>query len=127
MDASGAPPAIIRMIGSTLVLKVELLRCNASADITRMALTIYLLTVCSYLRMVRAYAERTDEQICFGFHVSLPSSTTAEEIQHALAALSVAYRTCARETSVLLHDATAKLYLAARNLSTTNDQPIKEN
>jgi len=128
LDASGAPPASIRMNGNSLVLSVELLRCNATADIARQALAIYLLTASCSLRMIRAYAEHTDDQICFGFHVSLPSCPAPEEIQHALAALSVAYRTCARETAVLLHGAAAKHYLAACNTSTTDDhQHDKEN
>ena len=127
LDASGAPPANIRMIKNSFVVSVDLLRCNATADISRQALATYLLTASYSLRMVRAYAERTDEQICFGFHVSLPSTPVSEEIQHALAALSVAYRTCAQESSVLLHDAAAQLYLTARNPSTTDDQPDKEN
>jgi hypothetical protein len=127
LDASGAPPANIRMNENSLVVSVDLLRCNAAADITRQALAIYLLTASYSLRMVRACAERADEQICFGFHVSLPFTPVVEEIQHALAALSVAYRTCAQETSVLLHDAAAQLYLTARNPSTIDDQPDKEN
>ncbi|MGD0293337.1 MAG: hypothetical protein ABSB30_05740 [Terracidiphilus sp.] len=128
LDASAAPPASIRMKGNCLALSVELLRCNATADITRQALAIFLLTASCSLRMVRAYAEHADEQICFGFLVSLPSSPATEEIQHALAALSVAFRVCARETNVLLHSAAATHYLAARNPSITDDhQHKKEN
>jgi hypothetical protein len=127
LDATGAPPASIRMIGNCLVLSVELLRCNATADISRLALATYLLTASSSLRMVRAYAEHADDQICFGFHVCLPSNPIEEEIHHSLAALSVAYRMCARESSVLLHSAAASQYLAARNPSTTDDQHNKEN
>jgi hypothetical protein len=106
---------------------VELLRCTVSAEITRLALATYLLTASCSLRMVSAYAEPADDQICFGFHVCLPSSPIAEEIHHSLAALSVAYQTCARETSVLLHSAAATQYLAARDPSTNDPQPDKEN
>jgi hypothetical protein len=128
LDANAAPPASIRMRGNCLVLSVELLRGYASEDRTHQALAVYILAASSSLRMVRAHAERADGEISYGFHVSLPSSPAAEEIQHALAALSVAYRTCARETSVLLHDAAALQYLAARNPSTTEDrQSEKEN
>jgi hypothetical protein len=128
LDASGAPPASIRLIGNSLDLSVELLRCNAAADITRQALVTFLLTASCNLRMVRAIAAHADEHICFGFHVSLPSCPATEEIHHALAALSVAYRMCARETNVLLHGAAAQLCMAARNSSTTDDhQPDKEN
>ncbi len=128
LDASAAPPAGIRMNGSGLEFSVELLRCDAAAEITRQALAVYLLTVSGSLRMARAYAARAGEQMSFGLHVSLPSTPAAEEIQHALAALSVAYRMCAREANVLLHDAAARHYLAARNPSTKDDQqPEKEN
>jgi hypothetical protein len=128
LDASAAPPARIRMNGSNLELSVELLRCDAAAEITRQALTLYLLTASSSLRMARAYAAHADGQISFGFLVSLPSTPAAEEIQHALSALSVAYRMCARETHVLLHSAAARHYLAARNPSTTDDNNFeKEN
>jgi hypothetical protein len=128
LDASGAPPASIRWSGNSLMLSVELLRCNASEDITRQALAIYLLTASCSFRLVRAFAELADEQTCFGFLVCLPSYPAVEEIQHALAALSVAFRMCARETNVLLHNAAARHYLAARNPSTTDDhQPVKEN
>jgi hypothetical protein len=121
LDASAAPPAGIRMNGSALELSVELLRCDASAEITRQALSLYLLSACGSLRMARAYAVHADGQIRFGFLVSLPSSPAAEEIQHALSALSVAYRMCAREANVLLHGAAARHYLAARTTSSTDD------
>jgi hypothetical protein len=128
LDANAAPPAHIRMNGSNVELSVELLRCDTSAEITRQALTLYLLTASSSLRMARTYAVHADGQISFGFLVSLPSAPAAEEIHHALSALSVAYRMCARETHVLLHSAAARHYLAARNPSTTNDNNFeKEN
>jgi hypothetical protein len=128
LDAGAAPPASIRMIGSTLEFRVELLRCNASEDITRQALALYLLTANSSLRMARACAAHADGQISYGFHVSLPSSPATEEVQHALSALSVAYRMCAREANVLLHGAAAQHYMTARNLSSTEDNNFeKEN
>ena len=49
-----------------------------------------------------------------------PAAPDSEEVNHGLAALSVAWRMCAREASVLLHEAAARCYLAARDLSTTN-------
>jgi hypothetical protein len=128
LDASAAPPASIRMNENGLEFSVELLRCDAAAEFTRQALALYLLTVSSSLRMARAYTSHAGEQMSFGFLVSLPSSQAAEEIQHALSALSVAFRMCAREANVLLHGAAARHYLAARNPSTTDDNNLeKEN
>jgi hypothetical protein len=128
LDASAAPPARIRMNGSGLEMSVELLRCDAAAEITRQALALYLLSVSGSLRMARAFASHAGGQISFGFLVSLPSTPFAEEIHHALSALSVAYRMCAREANVLLHIAAARHYLAARNSSTTDDNNLeKEN
>jgi hypothetical protein len=128
LDAASAPPATIRLTESGVVASVELVRSEMSAENTRRALAVFLLTTSSVLRMARAYAVKTDEQMCCGFQVGLPHAPAAEEIDDALAALSVAHRNCARETSVLLNDLAARRYLSAREYSTTEDhQPEKEN
>jgi hypothetical protein len=128
LDAQAAPPAGIRINGSNLELSVELLRCGSPASASRHALALFLLTATSALRMVRAYAARAEDQESFGLQVSLPSSAASVEIDHALAALSIAYRMCAREAAVLLQAAAAHHYLAARDHSTTeNHQTKKEN
>jgi hypothetical protein len=128
LDAQAAPPAGIRINGSNLELSVELLRCGEPANASRHALALFLLTATSALRMVRAYAARAEDQESYGLQVSLPSSAASAEIDHALAALSIAYRMCAREAAVLLKDAAAVHYLAARDQSTTdNHQTEKEN
>ena len=128
LNAQAAPPAGILISGSNLELSVELLRCGAPADASRRALALFLLTATSALRMVRAYAARAENQESYGLQVSLPSSAASAEIDHALAALSIAYRMCAREAAVLLQAAAAHHYLAARDRSTTdNHQTEKEN
>ena len=128
LDAASAPPATIKLTENGVVASVELVRSKATAETTRQALAVFLLTTSSVLRMARAYAVKTDEQMSFGFQVGLPHAPAAEEIDDALAALSVAYRNCARETSVLLNDLAARSYLSAREDSTTEDhQPEKEN
>ena len=128
LDAHAAPPGGIRINGSNLELSVELLRCGAPANASRHALALFLLTATSALRMVRAYAAAAEDQESFGLQVSLPSSAACAEIDHALAALSIAYRMCAREAAVLLQAASAHRYLAARDRSTTdNHQTEKEN
>jgi hypothetical protein len=125
LAADSAPPARIRMTENGLDLSVELIRANA-AEVCRHALAVFLLTISSALRLARAYAAAADGQHSFGFQVNLPAAPAAEEIDHALAALSIAYRMCARETSVLLNEAAARCYLAARDLSTTNDHQHEE-
>ena len=120
LDAKSAPPARIRMTESGLDMSVELVRANQAAEPCRQALAVFLLTVSSALRMARAWTATADGQESFGFQVSLPAAPDPEEVNHGLAALSVAWRMCAREASVLLHEAAARCYLAARDLSTTN-------
>jgi len=118
LDACSAPPASIRMIASGVVLSVEMARVSMSADASRQAMAVFLLTASSALRLVRAFAEQADVQKTFGFKVFLPPEPLTEEIEHGLAALSIAYQMCAHEASVLLDEAAARCYLAARNTPT---------
>ena len=126
LDATSAPPAAIRMTQSGVRLSVELVRCNAPAEISRRALAIFLLTATGALRMVRACAEEPEGGLACGIEVDLPAAPAAEEIGHALAALSVAHRMCARESTVLLNQAAAQCYLAARDLSTLNENQSEQ-
>ena len=126
LDAKSATPARIRMTEDGLDLRVELLGSNAAAEASRQALAVFLLTISGGLRMARAYAMEADGQKSFGFQVWLPATPASEEIDHALAALSIAHRICARETSVLLDEAAARCYLVARDLSTTNEPQHQE-
>jgi len=122
LDADSAPPARIRMTESGVELSVELARWNAATEASRRALAVFLLTASGALRMARACAVDADGQTGFGLQVGLPAAPAVEEIDHALAALSIAHRMCAREANVLLNDAAARCYLAAREDS-TNHQP----
>ena len=128
LDASSAPPARITMSGSGVVLGVELVRANMAEESTRQALAVFLLTASGLLRLARAFAEEENAQTSYGFQVCLTATPALEEIDHGLAALSIAYRTCAREANALLSDAVARCYMATRGVSTTNDhQPEEEN
>jgi hypothetical protein len=128
LGAESAPPARIRMNENSLVLSVELVRSSAAAEVSRQALAVFLLTASSALRLARAYEIEADGQQSFGFQVNLPAAPAPEEIDHALAALSIACRVCAREASVLLDEAAARSYLAARDVPHRNDpQEEKEN
>jgi hypothetical protein len=121
LDATSSSPARIRNTERGVELYSELVRSNTTEEISKRALTLFLLTATSTLRFVRAYSEGTDDGFSFGIQVNLPCDPAIEEINHALAALSIAHRMCARETTVLLNEAAARCYLAARNLPTTND------
>jgi hypothetical protein len=127
LDAVSAPPARIAAIDGQLMFGVELARCTAAAEATRQALAIFLLTASGALRLARAHAVEADGEWSFGFQVCLPGAAVTEEIDHALAALSIAHRMCARESSVLLDEAAARCYMAARDLPPTHDQEEMEN
>jgi hypothetical protein len=128
IEADSAPPARITMNEHGLVFSVELVRSNAASEVTQQALTVFLLTASSALRLVRARAVEGDGQRSFGFQVCLRAAPAAEEIDHAMAALSIAYRNCARETNVLLNETAARCYLTARDVPTTHNQKeVKEN
>lgn len=121
LDADSAPPARIKANEQGLLFSVELARANVAAQVSRDALTEFLLSAGSIVRMARAHAADVDGQRSFGLEVRLPCTATAAEIDHALAALSVACRMCAREANVLLDETAARCYLAVRNVSTTHN------
>jgi hypothetical protein len=128
LDAVSAPPARVRRDENGIAITVELIRSSAMAEVSQRALAIFLLTAGSALRMVRAHATGADDLRSLGFQVSLAPSAVAEEIDHALAALSIAHRMCAREANVLLDKAAARCYLGARDLPTNhNHEQHKEN
>jgi hypothetical protein len=123
LDADSAAPARVAMIENDLVFSTELVRCAART--ARKSLALFLLTASGALRLARAYAVQAESEWSFGFQVCLPSAPAAEEIDHAMAALSFAHRICARESNVLLDEAAARSYLAARDFA-TNHQPQEE-
>jgi hypothetical protein len=128
LGADSAPPARIRMNEHGLAFSVELVRSAAGAELPGEALAVFLLTAGAALRLARAHALEMDGQRSFGFQVSLPAGAAVEEIDHALAALSIAYRMCAREANVLLEEAAARCYLTARGFPTIHDlEHEKEN
>jgi hypothetical protein len=128
LDAESLPPARIRAAGGGLVVNVEIARLNAATGAARQSLAVFLLTATGALRLVRAYGVQREEQEVFGLQVGMPSAPVMEEIDHSLAALSFAYRVCAREASLLLNEAAARCYLAARDFSPNYpDTEEKEN
>ncbi len=120
LDAEGARPASLRLSDRDLEANVELFRSKAPSTAVRRALAAFLLSASGALCMVRAYSESAGDQELYGFQVSLSKAPAPEEVQDALAALSIAHRICAREANVLLTETAAQQYLAARCFSTAN-------
>lgn len=114
LESEAAPPALVRMEQGGITASVELARWDGVDGAVAEALPSYLLSVSRSLRLVRACRLHSGPQLIFAFQVGLPPSPTREELTHALAALSVAHRSCVREASLLLDEATARCYLAAR-------------
>lgn len=128
LDADTGAAARIRRTKNSVVASVEFVRPTAISEVCRRAMAVFLLTASDTLRFVRAYAAEFRGQWSFGMQVGLSAVPAMEEVDHALAALSVAQRVCARESNVHLYEAAASCYLAARNLSTTSEpQTEKEN
>ncbi len=128
LEADGAPPARITANELGVEFTLDLLRGAPAAEAARRALAVFLLTAGSRLRLVRPFAvEDSEGQTTFGFQVCLPAAPAAEEIDHALGALSAAYQVCARETSVLSDEAVARCYLSVRSIPLTpNHENEKE-
>lgn len=128
LDAEAAPPAKVRIQETGIFASVELVRVNAAAKTSRRALAWFLLTAGWMLRFVRARVSDSETQLAFAFEVALPPAPAPEELDHALASLSVAHRGYAREAQVLLDETAACCYLALRDPS-ANNQPLnkKEN
>ncbi|MGD0910669.1 MAG: hypothetical protein ABR928_02170 [Terracidiphilus sp.] len=116
IESVSAPPALICIDKSGIAASVELVRCNRADGAVPDALTIFLLTVTREMRLIRATRQSGNQEV-FGLQAGLPVLPAPEELDHALAALSVAHRACAREANVLLNDRAARCYLAARNPS----------
>lgn len=126
LSANSAAQARIRITENGVVITSEMARLSAAAEPSRRALALFLLSATNALRFVRAFAERTDSGFVMGVQVGLPCVPAIEEIDHGLAALSIAHRMCAKEIGVLLNEATARCYLAARDHSITHDHQTEQ-
>jgi hypothetical protein len=127
LGTDSAPSARISTNEHGIDFSVEVVRCAPAAEATRLALAVFLLTASGALRLARAHAIEDGDQQRFGFQVCLPPAPTTDELDHALAALSTAYRMCTREVNLLLDDAAAQCYLGVRDIPcTTNPENEKE-
>ncbi len=118
LESSSSPPAMVRIDKSGMTASVELVRCNGANGSVAAALSIYLLTLTRTTRLVRATRHSGSQEI-FALQAGLPVLPVPEELAHALAALSVAHRSCVREVNALLNETAAGCYLTACGASTT--------
>jgi hypothetical protein len=114
LESNSAPPAHVRIDKRGIAASVELVRCSRADEAVPEALSIFLLTVTRETRLVRATRHSGNQEI-FALQAGLPALPAPEELDHVLAALSVAHRICAREANLLLNEAAARCYLAARD------------
>jgi hypothetical protein len=120
LESRSSPLARLRASNREVALTTAFVRASTVPDCSRKAIALFLLTASSSLRLVRAFGSEADGAWACGLMVSLPAVPAMEEIEHGLAALSIAHRMCAREATLLLDEAAALSYLAARNLTTCN-------
>ena len=92
------------------------LACAPSSDAaSRHAVNVLLLHACHFVRMARATARTGDGATAYGWEVSLDRVAGVREVEHALAALSVACRLSACEVSLFQQDESlARRYLMLR-------------
>ena len=81
------------------------------------ALAVFLLTANTGLCFCRAGSEPAQDQEVYRLQSCISASPAPEEVESALGALSVAYRCCVREASVLLNEGAAETYLSVRNFN----------
>jgi hypothetical protein len=89
-----------------------------ASDEVRNAVAVLLLTLNGVLRFARAAGEEQNGQVAAHLEALLPHLPSAEELGHALSAISVGCRLCGREVEVLQNDLLiAREYLAVRGWS----------
>ncbi len=127
LDAGSSPPARLTACANELSATVELVRVGHDSNDVRQALANYLLSASGTMRMVRASMECASAQCCYQLEARLPADPEPEELDHTLRALSIAYRGCAGESTVLLNEAAARCYLTVHDKSIQKQQTREEN
>jgi hypothetical protein len=106
--------AEVEQCGVGTRFRVTLYRHESAGDAAQQVLSLYLLEANAALRYARAFLRREADGIAAGFEVRTESAPSPTEAGHALAALSVAGRECAREMEVLKDGVVAGIYRSAR-------------
>ncbi len=100
-----------------LRLAVPIASVGAWAPTCRRALAALLTDACGVVRMARASLVSEDDGMAARWEVILGPNPAQPELTHALSALSVACRLCAREAQALEDEKVAEHYLAVRGWS----------
>ena len=100
-----------------LRVSVDLGAVGNVSSISLQAIGTLLLAAAGVVRMARPVLERPGEKLSAEWQVSLGEAATAQQLRHALAALSVACRVCARELKLLEDESIANAYLRVRGWS----------
>ena len=109
--------AIVVHDGSRREATVDLLSTDDLASaVSQLAVRVLLLSTGTFVRLARPVARARGSAHGLGFAVDLSSAPTADELDHALSALSVACDTCGRELEALKEDPDlARVFLATRH------------
>lgn len=116
---TGFHQAVLEERGGGIGTSVELARICPAGEASRQALVVLMLTLNGAVRLVRGILAQSSGQLTCGLEAGFGTTPNAAEIDHALAALSVACRICGRGVNVLLDEAVARQYLAVRNIPST--------
>ena len=98
-------------------LAVEVADCTAWPPASRQALAVLLLTACGVVRMARAVVGESSGRQIAQWEVAFSFPPTANELTHALAALSLACRVSAAEIKLLEDEEIANRFLSAQGWS----------
>ena len=105
LDVAGAfYQAVARSWQAGLRLEVELVNASGVGGDKQQALNVLLLHASHSVRMARATARASDDVTAYGWEVLLDRVANARELDHALAALSVACRLSGREACAFQQD-----------------------
>jgi hypothetical protein len=118
----GFHQALLESNGGGVRLTLDLSHAAGVTLAARQALSALLLIANGAVRLVRGFLEHRDDELVAGFRVEYASAPGAGELEHALSALSVAGRLCAREAKILHDEPTARLFLAVYKLGRTTNR-----
>ena len=100
---------------SAIRLRATLATYRSPVAATRLALGVLLLTTSAAVRLVRGGASAGDgDEYDVYIETWLDTAASADDLQHALSALSVAGQMVARETRAVADERVARSYLSAR-------------
>ena len=114
--------ALLEPNGGGVRLTLDLSHAAGVTLAARQALSALLLIANGAVRLVRGFLEHRDGELVAGFRVGYDSAAGERELEHALSALSVAGRLCAREAKILHDEPTARLFLAVYKLGRTTNR-----